>query len=107
MTDGSSVFGTLVDNKQKKIKKNWKNFQRQKLTNKYKMQSENSWLFRCNIKFGWWYIPPFYKPNKETNYIHFKPDHTPQITKKIPKSIEKRLSCISSTKEIFENSEIN
>ena len=34
----------------------------------------------------------------------FCQDHPPQIIKKIPRSIEKRFSCLSSTKEIFENS---
>ena len=47
---------------------------------------------------------PFHKPNEETTYIHVESDHPPQIIKKIPRSIEKRLSRLSSTKEIFENS---
>ena len=47
---------------------------------------------------------PFHKPNEETTYIHVESDHRPHIIKKIPRSIEKRLSCLSSTKEIFENS---
>ena len=46
----------------------------------------------------------FHKPNEETTYIYVKSDHLPQIIKKIPRSIEKRLSHLSSTKEIFENS---
>ena len=46
----------------------------------------------------------FHKTNEETNYIHVESDHPPQIIKKIPRSIEKRLSRLSSTKEIFENS---
>ena len=48
---------------------------------------------------------PFHKPNEKTTYIHVKSDHPPQIIKKIPRSIEKRLSRLSSTKEIFENME--
>ena len=47
---------------------------------------------------------PFHKPNEEATYIHVESDHPPQIIKKIPRSIEKRLSRLSSTKEIFENS---
>ena len=47
---------------------------------------------------------PFHKPYEETTYIHVESDHAPQIIKKIPRSIEKRLSRLSSTKEIFENS---
>ena len=51
-------FSKTVDNKQKHIKNNSKNFQRQSLAD-HKMQSENSSLFRRNIKFERCYIPPF------------------------------------------------
>ena len=47
---------------------------------------------------------PFHNTNQETNYIHVESDHPLQIIKKIPRSAEKRLSRLSSTKEIFENS---
>ena len=47
---------------------------------------------------------PFQKPNEETNYIHVESDHPLQITKKIPRYIEKRLSHFSSIKEILKNS---
>ena len=47
---------------------------------------------------------PFHKPNEETTYIHVESDHLPQIIRKIPRSIKKRLSRLSSTKEIFESS---
>ena len=46
----------------------------------------------------------FHKPNEETNYIHVESDHPQKIIKKMSRSIEKRLSHLSSTKEIFENS---
>ena len=51
MTD-CQFLGILVNNKQKKKtqKNNSKNFQRQRLTNNHKSQSQNSWLFRRNIK---------------------------------------------------------
>ena len=42
------------------------------------------------------------KPNEETNYIHKKSNHLQNITKQIPLPIEKRLSDLSSNKEIFE-----
>ena len=45
---------------------------------------------------------PYKKPNEETNYIHVNSDHPPFILKQLPKSIEKRLSSLSSSKEIFE-----
>ena len=45
---------------------------------------------------------PYKKPNEETNYIHVNSEHPPSILKQLPKSIEKRLSSLSSSKEIFE-----
>ena len=47
---------------------------------------------------------PFYKPNEETTCIHVESNHPPQIIKKIPRSIEKRLSRLFSRKKIFDNS---
>ena len=45
---------------------------------------------------------PYKKPNDETDYIHVNSDHPPSILKQLPVSIEKRLSPLSSSKEIFE-----
>ena len=47
---------------------------------------------------------PFRKPDDETNYIHCDSDHPPNIIKQLPISIEKRLSSLSSSKEIFDQS---
>ena len=47
---------------------------------------------------------PFHKPDDETNYINAESDHPPNIIKQLPISIEKRLSVLSSSKEIFEQS---
>ena len=44
---------------------------------------------------------PYRKPNDETHYIHIQPDHPSYITKQFPRSIEKRLSYLSSSKYIF------
>ena len=44
---------------------------------------------------------PYRKPNDETHYIHIQSDHPPSITKQRPRSIEKRLSQLSSSKDIF------
>ena len=49
---------------------------------------------------------PYRKPNEETNYIHINSDHPPSIIKEIPRSIEKRLSILSSSKDIFQESVI-
>ena len=45
---------------------------------------------------------PYKKPNDETSYIHINSDHPPSILKQLPMSIEKWLSSLSSSKEIFE-----
>ena len=47
---------------------------------------------------------PFRKSNNETKYIDISSNHAPQVLKQVPKSIEKRLSKMSSSKEIFDNS---
>ena len=49
---------------------------------------------------------PYRKPNEETNYIHVNSDHLLSIIKEIPRSIEKRLSILSSSKNIFQESAI-
>ena len=46
---------------------------------------------------------PYKKTNEETNYIHVNSDHPPSIIKEIPRSIEKRLSILSSSKNIFQD----
>ena len=45
--------------------------------------------------------PPYRKPNDETHYIHIQSDHPSSITKQLPRSSEKRLSQLSSSKDIF------
>ena len=40
-------------------------------------------------------------PNDKTNDIHIQSDHLQSITKQLPRSIEKRLSQLSSSKDIF------
>ena len=49
---------------------------------------------------------PYRKPNEETNYIHISLNYPPSIIKEIPRSIEKRLSILSSSKDIFQESAI-
>lgn len=44
---------------------------------------------------------PFRKENSITEYVHRHSNHPPHITKKIPDIVEKRLSSISSSQEIF------
>ena len=47
---------------------------------------------------------PFRKPNNEPKYIDISSNHSPQVLKQLPKSIEKRLSKILPSKKIFDNS---
>ena len=49
---------------------------------------------------------PFTKPNANTMYVSPYSNHPTSITKNIPEAIRKRLSSISSSKEMFE-SEVN
>ena len=49
---------------------------------------------------------PYRKSNKETNYIHINSDRPPSIIKEIPRSVENRLSILSSSKDIFQESVI-
>ena len=49
---------------------------------------------------------PCRKLSKETNYIQVNSDHPPLIIKEIPRSIEKKLSILSSSKDIFPESSI-
>ena len=68
------------------------------------MQSQNGWFLDVTFNLNDGTYRPFHKPNKETLYIHVESNHPLQIIKKIPRSIKKRLSRLSSTKNIFEKS---
>ena len=45
---------------------------------------------------------PFAKPNDKLNYVNSQSNHPPGIIKNIPKSVNKRLSKLSATKEVFD-----
>ena len=45
---------------------------------------------------------PYRKEDEDTNYIHKDSDHPPNVIKQLPISIEKRLSKLCSSKEIFD-----
>ena len=53
----------------------------------------------CNLNDGSYRL--YWKPNDETHYIHIQSDHPPSITKQLPRSIEKCLSQLSPSKDIF------
>ena len=45
---------------------------------------------------------PYRKPEDEINYIHTESDHPPSIIKQLPTSIEARLSALSSSQRMFD-----
>ena len=47
---------------------------------------------------------PFSKPYNEISYIHKESNHPPSIIKKVSFSIESRLSSLSSSEKIFNES---
>ena len=49
---------------------------------------------------------PYRKPNEETNYIHINSYDPPSVIKEIPQSVEKKLSILSSSIDIFQESAI-
>ena len=50
---------------------------------------------------------PYHKPSDQIQYIHTESNHSPNIIKHIPASIETRLSNLSSTDTIFIGSTTN
>ena len=44
---------------------------------------------------------PFMKPNNKILYVHHQSNRPPALLKNIPQNISKRLSCISSTRQVF------
>ena len=47
---------------------------------------------------------PFMKPNNKLSYVHQQSNHPPALLKNIPLNINKRLTSISSRKEVFDES---
>ena len=47
---------------------------------------------------------PYRKPDNETNYIHKESDHPPNIIQQLPISVEERISSLSSSEQIFNQS---
>merc|ERR1712240_602572 len=47
-------------------------------------------------------VKPYHKPNNITKYVHKDSNHPPHVIKNLLISVQKRISSISSNKEIFE-----
>ena len=102
--DGLSVFRNISGQQAEKHKK---------IIQKVFKNKGLQMIIKCNLKIvDYLDVPlnlndgtyrPCHKPNEETTYLHVESDYPPQIIKKIPRSVAKRLSRLYSTKEIFEN----
>ena len=100
--DGLSIFRNVSGPKLEKIKKHIQKIFKGKILDV---------IIECNTKIVNYLdaifnlsdgtYKPCKKPNDETKYIQVDSDHPPSIIKQIPKSIETRLSSLSSSKEIF------
>ena len=104
--DGLAVFKNTSGPQSEKIKKTFQRMFENKgldIIINFNMEIVNYLDVTLNLNDGSY--RPYKKPNEETNYIHVNSDHPPpppSILKQLPKSIEKRLSSLSSSKEIFE-----
>ena len=99
------------------ILKNTSSLEAEKLNKKYQKlfkEIELDIIIQCNLKITIYLditlnlndgsYRPYRKPDEETSYIHINSDHPPSIIKEIPQSIEKRLSILPSSKDIFQES---
>ena len=100
--DGLAIFKNISGPQSEKIKKEF-----QKAFTKYDLEI----VIQCNLKTVNYLdvtldlnngtYRPYHKPDNETNYVHVKSNHPPNIIKQIPISIQNRLSNLSSNEEIF------
>ena len=65
--------------------------------NKKKVQFLDVYLDLQTGEYG-----PYLKPNDTPIYVHAGSNHPPEILRNIPKGVNRRLSMISATKDIFE-----
>ena len=103
--DGLGVFdklyGPQIEQKKKKIIKNFKECGLS-ITVTTNITSVDFLDLTLNLKTESY--QPFRKPNNGPIYIDINSNHPPQILKRLPKSISKRLSENSSLKEVFDKS---
>ena len=103
--DGLSIFKNCSDPQMEKIKK--------RLQKVFKSNGLNV-IIECNMKIVNYLdvtfnlndgtYRPYQKPDNIIQYIHVESNHPPNIIKQIPKTIEKRLSQLSSSEKIFNES---
>ena len=105
--DGLAIFKNISGPKSEKIKKN-----NQKLCKENQLDI----VIQCNMKTVNYLdvtlnlenstYCPYQKENNQIKYINIESNHPPSIIKQLPLSIESRLSSLSSSEEIFNDSVI-
>ena len=103
--DGLSIFKNCSGPQMEKIKK--------RLQKVFKNNGLDA-IIECNMKIVNYLdvtfnlndgtYRPYQKPDSKIQYIHVESNHPPNIIKQSPKTIEKRLSHLSSSEEIFSES---
>ena len=103
--DGLGIFDKLsgphIEQKKKKSIRNFKDC-RLSITVTMNITSVDFLDSTLNLKTDSY--QPFRKPNKDPIYLDINSNHPPQTLKQLPKSISKRLSENSSSKEVFDQS---
>ena len=103
--DGLAILdntnGPQLERYRKKLHNLFQN-QGLKITTEPPSQSVNFLDVTLNSKDGSY--RPFKKEDLITEYVHRQSNHPPNVIKRIPEIVGRRLSSISSSKEIFENS---
>ena len=105
--DGLAILKNTSDPEAEKLKKKFQKLFKEKyldLIIQCNLKITNYLDITLNLNDGSYCS--YRKPNEETNYIHINLDHSPSIIKEIPRSFEKRLSILSSSKDISQESAI-
>ena len=103
--DGLAVFKNKSGPQNEKIKKEFQRIFKEKgleIVIKCNMKIVDYLDVTLNLQDG--SFKPYRKPDDETNYVNVDSDHPPAIIKQLPLSIERRLSTISSSEAVFNES---
>ena len=102
--DGLSVFKNISGPQAERIKKDFqKVFKRNGLNIVIECNKKIVDYLDVTFNLNDGTYRPYRKPNNDTMYIHKESNHPPNVIKHLPNAIEKRLSELSSSKEIFDN----
>ena len=102
--DGLAVFENVSGPESERIKKDFqKVFRRNGLGITIKCNKKIVDYLDVTFNLNDGTYRPYKKPNDEATYVHKESNHPPNVIKKLPSMIEKRISDLSATKEIFDN----